>query len=75
MAREKARVVVARGVNAEAVENRAAESMVAVFIFILGRKVLVAKNIIMSYNLVRHTLVCSCRRDAEKKRYFRRDSR
>jgi hypothetical protein len=69
-------VVVARGVNAEAVENRAAESMVAVFIFVLGRKV-VAKNIIMSYgcDLVRHTLVCSCRRDAEKKRYFRRDSR
>ena len=38
-------MVAARGVNAEAVVNRAAESMVAVFIFILGRKV-VAKNIV-----------------------------
>ncbi len=35
MAREKARVVAARGAKAEAVDNRAAESMAVVFIVVV----------------------------------------
>lgn len=38
MAREKARVVAARGAKAEAVDNKAAESMAVVFIVVDGAK-------------------------------------